>query len=387
MFFINNVYCYKYFRINLIIMIFACVKENLVNGLNIVSHISGKNISLPILNNILIETTDEGIELSATNLEIGIKAKIRGKISQKGKITVPAKLITGFINYLPEEKIEFELLKNELKITSGSWQTKIKTQPTDEYPLIPKIEEKDYLIIKNTNLNKLLSQTIFAATLNESRPELSGGKLIINENKIILAATDSYRLAEKKIEIEQGNKKRGNVIIPIKTLQELLRIITTEVKEDEIKIFWEENQITFSSSWWELTSRLINGEYPDYQQIIPEKWVSKITADKNEIIKAVKAASLFTKSGIYDVGFEFKNKQEMIIKAANNQLGENEAKIKCQIEGEDNLVIFNYHYILEGLANFSNQEIVLEMTNNNNPVVIKQKNDPDYLYLVMPIRQ
>ncbi|HPI67011.1 MAG TPA: DNA polymerase III subunit beta [bacterium] len=368
-------------------MIFACVKENLINGLNIVAHISGKNISLPILNNILIEATDDGIVLSATNLEIGIKAKIRGKITTKGKIAVPAKLITSFINYLPEEKIEFELENNELKIVSGKWQTKIKTQNTDEYPLIPRIDEKDVIIIKNNVLTSLLNQTIFAATLNESRPELSGGKLIINENKVILAATDSYRLAEKKVEVIKENRKKNSVLIPIKTLQELLRILITEIKEDEVKIFWEENQITFSSSWWELTSRLINGEYPDYQQIIPEKWTTKIIADKNEIIKAVKATSLFTKSGIYDVIFEFKNKQEMIIKAANSQLGENEARINCQIEGENNMVVFNYHYILEGLANFSNSEIILEMTNANNPVVIKQKNDPDYLYLVMPIRQ
>jgi len=368
-------------------MIFACVKENLINGLNIVAHISGKNVSLPILNNILIEATDDGIILSATNLEIGIKAKIRGKITTKGKITVPAKLITSFVNYLPEEKIEFELKDGELKIFSGKWQTKLKTQNIDEYPLIPKVEEKECVIIKNNVLVNLLNQTIFAATLNESRPELSGGKLIISDSKIILVATDSYRLAEKKIELTKENKKKGNVLIPIKTLQELLRILTTEIKEDEIKIFWEENQITFSSSWWELTSRLINGEYPDYQQIIPEKWMTKIIADKNEIIKAVKATSLFTKNGIYDVIFEFKNKQEMIIKAVNNQLGENEAIINCQIEGENNMVVFNYHYILEGLVNFTNSEIILEMTNANNPVVIKQKNDPDYLYLVMPIRQ
>lgn len=368
-------------------MIFTCVKENLINGLNTVAHITGKNISLPILNNLLIIASDEGIELSATNLEVGIKAHIRGKILQKGKITVPAKIFTSFVNYLPEEKVDFELIGTELKISSGGWQTKIKTQSADDYPLIPQIEDKEEIIITNKQLADLLSQTIFAATTNESRPELSGGNLKIKDNQLILATTDSYRLAEKKILVKSSNKKNSQIIIPIKTLQELLRIIMNEEKEDNIKIFWEENQITFSSSWWEITSRLINSEYPDYEQIIPTKWLTKISGDKNEIIKAVKAASLFTKSGIFDVTMEFKKPDIIIIKSTNNQLGENEAKIKGEIEGENNLVVFNYHYVLEGLININASEIIMEMTNANNPVVIKQKNDPEYIYLVMPIKQ
>ncbi|MBU4482024.1 DNA polymerase III subunit beta, partial [Patescibacteria group bacterium] len=121
-------------------MKFTCTQENLIKGLNIVSKISGKNVSLPILNNILISVNNEGVDLSATNLEIGIKTKIRSKTEDSGKITVPARILTSFVNYLPDEKVNFELIGNEIKITSGSWKTKIKTQPAEDYPLIPEVE-------------------------------------------------------------------------------------------------------------------------------------------------------------------------------------------------------------------------------------------------------
>lgn len=368
-------------------MKFTCTQENLIKGLNIVSRICGKNISLPILNNILISAQSDGIDLMATNLEIGIKVKIRSKTEKVGKITVPAKILSNFINYLPEEKVNFELINGEIKITSGTWQTKIKTQPAEDYPLIPEVERKNGIKVKVSCLSEALNQTTFAAVTNESRPELSGGFFKAGPHGLVIVATDSYRLAEKKTKVLEGGKRETSFIIPIKTLQELGRVLTELTSEEEIQIFWEENQIIFLTPTIEFTSRLIEGEYPDYQQIIPQTSQTQVILSKNEIINAIKAASLFAKIGIYDVTLEFKTPDQVMIKSANAQLGENQAIIKAKVSGENNNIVFNYHYILEGLLNIPQEKIILEMTTSANPAVLKPEGSTDYLYLIMPIRQ
>ncbi|HPA25232.1 MAG TPA: DNA polymerase III subunit beta [bacterium] len=370
-------------------MKFTCVKENLIKGINTVARISGKNISLPILNNILIATADDGVEFVGTNLEIGIKNKIRAKIEDKGKITVPAKTLASFVNFLPDEKVSFELIKNsnEIQIKSGTWETKIKTQSAEDYPLIPEVERKNGFKIKAKKFKEALEQVIFAALSNEARPELSGGYISFNEKQLTIVATDSYRLAEKHIELSESIKKAGSFIVPIKTLQEIEKIISENDNNEDLEIYFEENQIIFLIAGVEINSRLINGQYPDYKQIIPTKSNTQIIINKNEILNAVKAASVFTKIGINDVMFEFKKPASVIIKAVNNQLGENQAVINGEINGDDNNITFNYHYILEGLANLKEEKFVLEISNANNPAILKPLEKKDYLYLIMPIRQ
>jgi len=369
-------------------MKFTCTKENLIKGLNVVSHLASKNISLPILNNVLMEAKNDGIQLSATNLEIGVKNNIRGKVSKDGKITLPARILLSFINLLPEDRVEFELLENnEMQISSGSWQTKIKTQSAEDYPIIPEVEKKESLKIDNKKIRNGLNSVIFASTTNESRPELSGVLFKINKNQLILVATDSYRLAEKKIKLDSEIKKEYDFIVPIKTLQEVVRVLGDFDDSSELEIYWEENQIMFVIENVVLTSRLIDGEYPDYEQIIPKNFNTKVGFNKNEAINAIKATSLFSKVGIYDVSFEFKNSGTMIMKSANNQVGENKAEIKAKVEGEDNQILFNFHYVLDGLNTVLGDDVFLELTNATNPAVLKSEGDESYLYLIMSIRQ
>jgi len=370
-------------------MKFTCTQENLIKSLNIVSKISGKNVSLPILNNILVVVDNEGVNLSATNLEIGITTKMRSKTEEYGKITVPARILSSFVNYLPEEKVSFEMVGNEIKITSGSWKTKIKTQPAEDYPLIPEVDQKESFSLKANEFKKALSQTVFAAVNNESRPELSGGyfKISSENSELILVATDSYRLAEKKVKLSKDVKKEFNFIVPIKTLQELMRILS-EVSDDiEVNVFYEENQIKFVLDGIELTSRLIDGEYPDYKQIIPSNLQTKVVFSKNEIVNAIKAAGLFAKTGVYDVLFSFKSPDKIIVKSTNSQVGENEAQIAAEINGNDCEIVFNYHYVLEGLLNIPQDKIQIDLTSSENPAILKSAGSEDYLYLIMPIRQ
>lgn len=363
-----------------------CKQENLISGLLKVSHLTGKNFNLPILNNILIKADSGIIELSATNLEMGVKTSIRGRIEQEGKVTIPAKIITDYINLINGDKnIILETQEGEMLINSDGWQTKIKTNPAEDYPLTPEVKSQKKYHIKTTDFKDGLNSVIFAASYNETKPELTGILFWFKEKNLILAATNSYRLAERKIEIEQEVKTEEKIIIPLKSMQEMVRIINDTTKE-YFTLDFEENQIKFDFEETIIVSRLIDGEYPDYQQIIPHEFGIEIEVDNTELVKAIKAASLFTKSGIFDVTLEF-TKDVVIVRSINSQLGENVIKINISHKGGDETVIFNYKFLLDGLNNINSLKTRILINSPINPIVFKSTTNNDFMYLVMPIRQ
>ena len=204
------------------------LKENLKEGLSLVSHIAGKNQNLPILNNIMIDAREGNTKLISTNLEIGIVHTIRGKIEEEGVYTVGSKVISDYINLLPNKQINIEQQKGNIKIECENYKTKIKGQPGDDFPLIPSVDKSNSFQADINEFKKALSKVVFAVSSSESRLELSGVVFIFNENKLTMAATDSYRLAEKEIDIktESSNIDGQKIIIPAKTLQELIRILS-----------------------------------------------------------------------------------------------------------------------------------------------------------------
>ena len=186
-------------------MKFSCTKENIKQGLNNVAHVAGKNINLPILSNVLIKCLDNSIQFSATDLEIGVQANIRGKVEKKGEFTVQAKLLTDYVNLLPNEKIDFELIENELVVICKNYKTKIKGENADDYPVIPKIEEKEFYNVDFEEFRRGIMETMFSAANNEARIELSGVYFEFNQKELTLAATDSYRLSECKLKYKNSN--------------------------------------------------------------------------------------------------------------------------------------------------------------------------------------
>jgi DNA polymerase-3 subunit beta len=381
----------------------TCTQENLNQGLSIVSHIASKNASLPILNNVLIQVDNNNIKLSTTNLEMGITCLVRGKIENKGAFTVQSKLITDYVSLLPKEKVNLEVIDEKegstesgiLNITCKNYTTKIKGMSSSDFPLIPQIEKNNPYICKINDLKSAISQTIFAVSLNETRPEIGGVLMSFNQNKLTLAATDSYRLAEKVVDLKSKfNIDEQRVIVPARTLQELLRILSslkdpTAIEDiDNIEIYVVENQILFVLGNIELISRLIEGQYPDYKQIIPQNYETEVLITNSEFIKAVKTASLFTRSGIYDINLEIiPNSKELVISSTNSQLGENVSRLASKINGKTNNILVNFRYLLDGLQNIDVEEIELKVVDSNSPCAIKPKGKDDYLYIVMPIKQ
>ncbi|MEA3464358.1 MAG: DNA polymerase III subunit beta [Patescibacteria group bacterium] len=384
------------------------LQENFKFGLFTVSHITGKNVNLPILNNVLIKTETGGIKLITTNLEIGIISTIRGKVEKEGSFTVDAKIISDYIGLLPNKKVSVEQKENDLLMNCENYKTKINGQSAEEYPLIPKVDKKIYYSAQINEFKQALSQVIFAVSTSEARMELSGVLFSFTNNNLTMAATDSYRLAEKKINIKTNSEEDKNIIVPAKTLQELIRILSGgpdagEVGNEimEIKFYLSENQILFTHGSTELVSRLIEGQYPDYKQIIPVNIKTNIEINKAELVRAVKVASLFSKTGINDINLDFPaGKNQAVISSVSGQTGENITGLDAQVKGDDNSMVINHRYLLDGLNNINSEMIKIEVIDSNTPCILrpsvsaapsgaaagKGKNE-DYLYIIMPIKQ
>src|SRR3989339_128374 len=346
----------------------SILQENLKNGLFTVAHIASKNVNLPILNNIMIEASNGNIKLVSTNLEVGITSLVRGKIEKEGGFTVESKVFFDF-------------------------KSTIKGQSTEDFPLIPIINDNDFFEANLEDFRKALTQVVFAVSTSESRIELSGVLFQFLNNKLIMAATDSFRLAEKEIIIKTKKQEDKNIIIPAKTLQELIRILSSVKLENleesnKIKFFVSDNQIMFKIGNTEMMSRLIEGQYPDYKQIIPNGTETTVIVDRNELIRAIKAASIFSKAGINDVNLDFPlGKNKMVISSTSSQMGDNITNLDAQVSGKDNGVTVNFRYLIDGLNNINSENIKLEIINNNTPCILKAENDYTYFYIIMPIKK
>lgn len=372
-------------------MKFICLQENLKKGLAVVSHINNKNINLPILNNILIRANDSGIELISTNLEIGITHQLRGKVEELGETTIDAKIISDYVNLLPSEKVEFKESDNESSLKCENYKTKIKGESTKEFPLIPVIDREHYSEFNIFDFRKALNSVAFAVANNDNRLELSGVLFEFSENYLTMVATDSYRLAERRISLKGGNINSGRVIVPARTVQEILRIISglsadaQSIESDLVKIYLSDNQILFALDSVELISRLINGQYPDYKQIIPDKYKTEANVKRQELLRAIKASSIFSKTGIYDISLVFK-KGLINVYSSSGQSGESSIDLSADVSGEDNDITVNYRYLLDGLNINEGEFITLRVINNNTPCALSSQEESDYLYIVMPIR-
>lgn len=369
-------------------------QEKLKEGLNIVERISSKSLTLPILNNILISTEKSFLNLSATDLEIGINWWGLAKIEKEGKITISSRLFSNFINLLPNEKIEIKTENNDIFIECKNYKTKIKGIEADEFPIIPKISKKEFITINSSFFCQNISQIVDIPVLSTTKPEISGIYFLFQKNLITVAATDSFRLGEKKIIIKENNNSLENdysLILPQKTVKEIINIFSD--KEEDLNIYFSSNQIMFESFITELKhpeiqiiSRLIDGEYPNYKEIIPSKFETQIIVNKNEFINQLKLASLFSGKTNEIIIKTNIDKNEINILSQNQGIGEYKSSILSKIKGKEVEVCFNYKFLLDAFLNIKSSEVVIELNGDSGPGVLKPIGDDSYLYVVMPIK-
>ncbi len=367
------------------------LQNKLKEGLGVVGRISSKSTNLPVLKNILLKAEDNFLNLSSTDLEIGIRWWSLVKITKKGGITVPFSSFSNFINLLPDKKINLSSKGDSVTIDCEDYETQINGINEKEFPIFPQIKERGRVSIKSDILCEGFSQIIDVPSLSRVKPEISGVFVSLGKKEVKLVATDSYRLAERKILFKKENKKDFSFIIPQKTAREFINIFKEVSKDVDIvfgdnQILFKVNMDEFDHPYIELTSKIIEGNYPDYESIIPDDFKTQIILKKEELLNKIKAASVFT-GKVNEVNLSIDcEKGEMEIKSSNSDLGTYKSKIEGRAEGEKVDISFNYRFLLDGLNNIKSSEVILETNGSSDPGALKPVGKNDFLYVVMPIK-
>lgn len=361
-----------------------CIKNKLEEAISKTEKITGKNLTLPILKCILLIAKDNILTIRATNLDLGVEMSIPVKIKKEGVVAVPAGILYSFLTNLSNEKnVSLEVKENKLIVSTSHTETQIKTYPYEEFPTIPVVSNKKSININSNDLILGLKSVWYSSSPSSMKPELSSIYIYYDNGKMVFVATDSFRLAEKKIS-NRKIEEFDSVLIPHKNVSEIIRIF--EQTNGDIKINFSDNQISLSSNGTYLTSRIVDGTFPDYKQIIPKEYSSSATLLKQDTISAFKVSNIFSDK-FNQVVVEINKKEKYFrITTKNPDVGENISKIDSVITGESLEMSFNYKYINDCFQSITTDSVSFEMSKNK-PMVIKGVGDQSFLYLVMSMNR
>ena len=385
-------YSYSIHKVDL--MKLSCLQENLSKGLAVVSRAVATRSTLPVTQNVLISTDQSRLKLSATNLEIAITTWIGASIEDEGAITLPARILTEFVNTLEGDKIDFSLPEGNgiLNISSGRSKATINGIDAEEFPPIPTVLDGIRAVVNAGVLKKAISRVAFAAATEESRPVLTGVELKIEGNDFSLAAADGFRLAVQKDKLTEPIDGNIEVIIPARTMNELNRLVSDDSEEIEVVMTPTRGQILFRSGDIEIVSQLLQGNFPNYQQLLPEEHSTRSIFDTNALQRAVRSASIFARDGSNIVRMQLVPPSEdddngkALISARSEEVGDNEDVVDAEsLEGEESKIAFNSRYLMDVLAVLDKGNVVLETTTASSPGVFKPVEEDGYTHVVMPM--
>lgn len=359
-------------------------QENLTHALSAVGRVANTKTQLPILSNILLRTDGSRLLVAATNLEIAITQYIGAKITKPGAITIPARLMSEFISSLPKESVELKVVNDNLHIKSGTYNSIINGYVADEFPELPTINESASIqySIKVEDFKKAVSQTIITSSSDSTRPVLTGVYWHSFENQLYLAATDGYRLSERRL-VE--TKSELKVIIPTQTLQEVMRNITDD--SSEIDILFDDTQVRFRINDAEIISRLIDGNFPDYRQLVPESSETTVTLNKSDFVRITKIAGLFARESGGSVTLTAdKMKRTLSIHSIASQMGENTSEATADVTN-DGQITLNSRYLSEALSVIDGEKVEFSFSGKIAPCILKST-DPNtnYYHIIMPLK-
>ena len=361
------------------------LKENLTKALSIV----GKGLSLkpqlPILSHLLLKARNNKLELYATNLELGIVFETPAKVVSEGEVAVPGKLLMEFVNSLFTDKVELVSSEKSLIVKTNKTKGSLAIGNPADFPPFPQVSESG----KKLSLKKIkdaVLRTVFAASTDEGRPILTGVKTQITDNKLLLSATDGYRLSKEEVELT-GKNEPLSVILPAQSLLEMVRIAEAIESEDvEILIIENKNQVVFNLPNTKIFTRLIDGEFPNVEKIIPAGFKTRVVIDRDTFHQAVKTTSIFARGSANIIKVKIE-KEGLRLSANTPQVGEEEDFIEAKIDGEETEIAFNFRFLLDLLNNFPDKELVLESQGALNPGVFKPKGEKqNFLHIIMPVR-
>ncbi|MDQ2952560.1 MAG: DNA polymerase III subunit beta [Chloroflexota bacterium] len=367
------------------------LQENLARGLQIAGRAVSTRGSLPILGNVLLRTENGRLKLTATNLEVGINVWVPAKVDDEGAITVPAKLFTDFVLSLPPGPTELSLnvRTKTVHLKSGPYEANFKGLDAEEFPTIPVAPDKPTTKLTKSTLRRMIGEVAFVATTDDSRPVLTGVLTTFEGDKATMAAADPYRLSVRTATLLQRVDTKLEVIIPARSLQEVQRII--DDSEDPIEIFITPNgsQVIFHTAEADLVSRVIEGQFPNYRQVIPTgKAATTVIVQREELLQATRLASLFARDSANMLRFQVdpSGQPPLIISANAAEVGDQTAKVEATVDGQNTTIAFNSRFISDALGSVTAPEIRLELGGPLSPGVIKIVGDDSYLHVVMPLR-
>lgn len=377
-------------------MKFTCTKSNFLKGLSLVERIPSRNTSLPIIENIFLRAGDHKLSFISTDLELGVISWVPAKIESDGEGVFPLKLISNLFQSLEDSNIEGQLQKNSLVLKCGAVNSRINGEDPSQFPIFPTFPKENPVKLPAYQISKALGAVQNACANTDIKPEISGIFVSITPKEITLAATDSFRLAERKISGPFLVQEPIRFILPLKAAAEIVRIINSEEKDAELLCFLKESQIFFSYSHkgessipdFFMVSRLIEGEYPDYQQIIPSKFTTLLSCSRPELVQTLKSASVFTNRLREVVLTVSPTKKEVFVETQDNDKGEYTSHIAGQGSGESVRVTLNYQYLLEGLQSLDSERVTLNIEDKHKPILIFPESGASlHKYIVMPIRK
>ncbi len=370
----------------------SCLQENLNWGLGIVGRAVATRTTLPITNNILLETDQSRLKLVATNLEMAISCWIGSKIEEEGTITVPAKLLTEFINSLPKDKVDVAMAPKTktLSVRCARYEARISGMDAKDFPPIPTVDKGINSSIDVEALRQAITQVVFAAASEESRPVLTGIDAKFDGSMLTLAAADGFRLAVYKVTLAKPVSQKIEIIIPAKTLAELNRLMSDQEEPVEVMVNPNKSQILFKLKNIELVSQLIQGTFPQYEQLIPTSIGTKATVDVTEFLRATRTAAIFARDGTGIVRLMIAPGGEltpgkMTISARSEEIGDDQGEIDAIVQGNEAKIAFNGKYLTEVLNVIKEAQVCLETSSPSSPGVIKPVGSENYVHVVMPM--
>ena len=361
-----------------------CSVEKIKSAIFQVEKITGKNLTLPVLNSILIIASGKSLKLRATNLSLGIEIEIPAKIEKEGIMAISGTTLSSvFSNFSQNESVFFEAKESNLLIKTKKSQIRLKSQPHEDFPTIPIVVGRNF-DVDSKKLIEGIKAVYYSSSVSDIKPEISSVFLYTKEDNLVFVSTDSFRLAEKVIKTK-GVEEISGIIIPFKNISEILRVFG-EFK-GTIKVCFNKNQISFSSDNIYLTSRIIDGIFPDYRQIIPKTATTEVVVLKQELLNALKLSNVFSDK-FNQVNLKISPKEKVFeLSSSNNDIGENKTQMDAVINGESIELSFNYKYFLDCFQSITTDSISIKMSGESRPIVIVPVSDPSFTYLIMPMNR
>jgi DNA polymerase-3 subunit beta len=368
----------------------SCVQENLSKGLGIVGRAVATRTTLPITNNVLIATEESRLRLTATNLEIAISCWIGAMVEEEGAITVPARVLTEFVNSLPSERIDLHLVRQSLELKCLRFEARMSGLDAEDFPPIPKVGDGKTYQIEPDALRAAINQVVFATASEDTRPVLTGVSAEFEDETLTLAAADGFRLAVHRAPLSGTADERAEIIIPSRSLIELNRLLADQKEVIDISINPSKSQVLFRLKDIEVVSQLLQGAFPNYRQLIPQSSSTQSTVSTPEFLRATKTASIFARDGNGIVRLEMAPAEgagqgSMNISARSEQVGDNVGEIDAQVVGEAAKIAFNGKYLIDVLSVIHEGQVTLETTTPSSPGVIRPVGSETYVHIIMPM--